>query len=138
MIGRRGRLTILITALTVALTSCAPFGTSKAERVKLFEADLNGNREYLYQNFLEAETTDYAKIRDDDIGTTWDYWFPLGVPDPGIYSIALDTHIGNPLEGTVDGPDDFGGPKSIDFYFARAGIYQYLERVVLGGTEIVN
>jgi hypothetical protein len=120
------------------LASCAPFGTSKLERVDLFEADLNGNREYLYQNFLEAETIDYVSIRDDDIGTTWDYWFPPGVPEPGTYSIALDSIFGNPLEGTVDGPDDFSGPKSIQFYLTRAGIYWYLEKVVLNGSQIVD
>jgi hypothetical protein len=99
---------------------------------------LNGGREFLYQNFLEAETTDYATIRDDDVGTTWDVWFPPDFPDPGTYTITLDTIVGNPLEGTVAGPAPFAGPKSIQFHFARAGVYWYLEGLTLEGTKIVD
>jgi hypothetical protein len=124
--------------ITVALASCAPFGTSKKDRVLRFEADLNGSREYAYQNFLEAETTDYTTIRDNDTGTTWDMWFPPDFPDSGSYTITLDTHIGNPLLGTVDGPDAFGGPQSIQFHFARSGVYWYLEGLTLGGSKIVD
>jgi hypothetical protein len=125
---------LLLLAIAVLFTSCAPFGTSKRERVLLFEADLNGSREYLYQNFLEEETVDYATIRDSDTGSTWDYWFPPDFPDGGTYTITLDSVFGNPLEGTVDGPDAFNGPKSIEFYIVRSGIYWYLEKLILDGN----
>jgi hypothetical protein len=136
-LGRKLFPTVLVFALAI-LTSCAPFGTSKRDRIRRFEADLNGDRKYLYQNFLESETTDYAKIRDDDIGTTWDDWFPPGFPDPGTYSISVDSLIGDPSDGTIDGPDDFGGPKSITFYFVRSGIYWYLEGLTLEGSKIID
>jgi hypothetical protein len=129
-------LTILFVVL--ALTSCAPFGTSKRDRVLLFEADLNSAREYLYQNFLESETYNYAVIRDSDVGTTWDMWFPPGFPDPGTYTITLDSHFGNPLDATVEGPDVFGGPKSIQFHFVRSGVYWYLSELTLDGVAWQN
>ena len=132
------RLLIFVLALSALLTSCAPFGTSKRDRVLLFEADLNGSRDHLYQNFLESETYNYTVIRDDDPGTTWDMWFPQEFPDPGIYSITIDSVFGNPLEATVDGPDAFGGPKSIDFHFTRSGLYWYLTAIDLGGVEWQN
>ena len=130
-------VTILV-LVALVLTSCAPFGTSKKDRVLLFEADLNGSREYLYQNFLEGETTDYATIRDSDPGATWDMWFPPDFPDNGIYTITIESVFGNPFEGTIDGPDEFGGPQSIYFHFARSGVYWYLEGLTLDGTKIVD
>jgi len=130
--------TIILLLFVFALTSCAPFGTSKKERVLRFEADLNGSREYVYQNFLETETVDYAMIRDSDTAYTWDDWFPLDFPETGTYTITLDSVFGNPLEGTVDGPDVFGGPKPIEFYFARSGIYWYLEGLTLDGVKEVD
>ena len=129
---------LLLTILVAALTSCAPFGTSKQDRVLRFEADLNDAREYLYQNFLEAETTDYATIRDSNTAYTWDEWFPLGFPQAGTYTITLDSMFGNPLDATIDGPEAFGGPKSIQFHFARAGVYMYLEGLTLEGSKIVD
>jgi hypothetical protein len=140
-LNKHGRTVIfyfLFFLLVTILTSCAPFGTSKRDRVLLFEADLNGSREYLYQNFLEAKTTQYATIRDSDPGETWDMWFPPGFPSPGTYTITLDSHFGNPLDGTVDGPSAFGGPKSIKFHFARSGVYWYLEGLTLEGSKIVD
>jgi hypothetical protein len=131
---KRRELIVLLSILVMTVTSCSPFGTSKRERVQRFEADLNGSREYAYQNFLEAETVQYATIRDSDPGSTWDVWFPLDFPEPGIYTITLDSVFGNPLEGTVDGPDVFSGPKSIEFNFARSGIYWYIEKLTLDGT----
>jgi hypothetical protein len=132
------RASPLLLFVCVVLTSCAPFGTSKQDRVLRFEADLNDAREYLYQNFLEAETTDYATIRDSNTAYTWDEWFPLGFPHPGTYTITLDSMFGNPLDATIDGPEAFGGPKSIKFYFARAGVYMYLEGLTLEGSKIVD
>ena len=136
--NRTASILLIVVFAAIALASCAPFGTSKKDRVLRFEADLNGSREYAYQNFLEAETTDYAAIRDNDPGTTWDMWFPPDFPDPGTYSITLDTHIGNPLEGTIDGPAAFSGPQSIQFHFARSGVYWYLEGLTLGGSKIID
>ena len=135
---KRRELIVLLSILVLTITSCAPFGTSKKERVLRFEADLNGAREYVYQNFLEAETVDYATIRDSDTAYTWDDWFPLDFPETGTYTITLDSVFGNPLEGTVDGPDVFGGPQPIEFYFARSGIYWYLEGLTLDGVKEVD
>ena len=134
---RIGQILLSIALITI-LTSCAPFGTSKRDRVLRFEADLNGSREYLYQNFLEAETTQYATIRDSDTAYTWDGWFPVDFPDPGTYTISLDSLFGNPLDATVEGPGVFGGPKSAQFHFARSGVYWYLEGLTLEGSKIVD
>ncbi len=128
-----------VVSFSAIVTSCSPFGTSKRERVLRFEADLNGSREYVYQNFLEAETVDFATIRDSDTAYTWDDWFPPDFPGAGTYTITLDSVFGNPLEGTVDGPDVFGGPQPIEFYFARSGVYWYLEGLNLdGGVKEVD
>ena len=132
--GRKQIALAAAVALAAILTSCAPFGTSKRDRVLRFEADLNDSREYLYQNFLDSETYNYTIIRDSDPGETWDMWFPPGFPDPGTYTITLDSLFGNPLEGTVDGPDVFGGPKSIDFHLTRSGLYWYLTAIDLDGA----
>ena len=135
---KRTAVLILLTAITAILTSCAPFGTSKRDRVLRFEADLNSAREYLYQNFLEAETTQYATIRDSDTAYTWDDWFPVEFLETGTYTITLDSMFGNPLDATVEGPAVFGGPKSMQFHFARSGVYWYLEGLTLDGSKIVD
>ncbi len=132
------KIPLLILFFVISIAGCAPFGTSKRERVLRFEADLNGAREYLYQNFLEAETVDYATIRDSDTAYTWDEWFPPDFPEAGIYTITLDSVFGNPLEGTVDGPDVFNGPQPIQFHLTRSGVYWYLEKLILNGTSIVD
>ena len=130
--------TFLLIVLIAALTSCAPFGTSKRDRLLLFEADLNDSREYLYQNFLESETTQYSLIRDNDPGETWDVCFPVGFPDTGTYTITLDTFFGNPLGATVEGPGAFDGPKSAEFFFTRSGVYWYLTGITLDGVPWEN
>ncbi len=132
------RLLALLPALAFLFSACAPFGTSKKERVELFEHDLNHCRQYLYQNFLEEETEDYGIIKNSDTTYTWDAWFPLSFPDGGTYTVTLDSRLGNPLEGTVDGPDEFEGPKSVEFYFARSGVYWYLEALSLDESKIVD
>ena len=129
---------LILLIFTAILTSCAPFGTSKRDRVLRFEADLNESREYLYQNFLESETTQYATIRDSDTTYTWDEWFPVDFQQTGTYTITLDSLFGNPLDATVEGPDVFSGPKSIEFHFARSGVYWYLEGLTLEGSKIVD
>jgi hypothetical protein len=129
---------LLSTVVAVLLTSCAPFGTSKRDRVLRFEADLNSSREYLYQNFLESETTQYEVIRDEDTACTWDKCFPVGFPEAGTYTITLDTFFGNPLEATVEGPAVFGGPKPMEFNFTRSGVYWYLTGITLDGVAWEN
>ena len=124
--------------IILGFTSCAPFGTSKRDRVLRFEADLNDSREYLYQNFLEGETTQYELIRDSSPGCTWDKCFPLGLPEGGTYTITLDTFIGNPLEATVAGPAVFAGPKPAEFHFTRSGVYWYLTGITLDGVPWEN
>ena len=135
---KRAAVLLLIAGITTILASCTPFGTSKRDRVLRFEADLNSSREYLYQNFLEAETTDYATIRYSNTAYTWDTWFPVECPQTCMYTISLDSFFGNPLEATIDGPEVFGGPQSIQFHFARSGIYWYLEGLTLEGAKIVD
>ena len=133
------KIPLFILFFVISVAGCSPFGTSKRERVLRFEADLNGSREYVYQNFLEAETVDFATIRDSDTAYTWDDWFPPDFPETGTYTITLDSVFGNPLEGTVDGPDVFGGPQPIEFYFVRSGVYWYLEGLNLdGGVKEVD
>ena len=134
---RTGYILLSIAVITL-IASCAPFGTSKRDRVLRFEADLNGSREYVYQNFLEAETTQYAMIRDSDTAYTWDKCFPVGFPEAGTYTITLDTFFGDPLEATVEGPAVFDGPKSAEFHFTRSGVYWYLTGITLDGLPWEN
>jgi hypothetical protein len=124
--------------LAAGLGGCSLFGTSKTERIARFEADLNGNRHYLYENFLPAETDDYALIRDSDLVYTWDKWFPLPYPEGGSYSITIEDSSGDPITATVEGPEIFDGPRSAAFYFVRSGLYWYLNRLDLGGGAIVD
>jgi hypothetical protein len=132
------KIHLFIALVAIVLVSCAPFGTSKRDRVLRFEADLNKSRDYLYQNFLESETTQYTLIRDSDPGETWDVCFPVEFPEPGTYTITLDTVFGNPLEATVEGPAAFNGPKSAEFSFARSGVYWYLTGITLDGVSWEN
>lgn len=127
-----------LAASLLLLASCAPFGTSRRERVERFEADLNYNREFAYENFLENATTDYDTIRNQPPGATWDAWFPVPYPEGGRYSISIDSVFANPMQATVDGPDDFGGPKPLRLHMVRSGIYWYLEGLVLDGDPIVD
>jgi len=107
VIEKRALPLVFLILAAFSLLSCAPFGTSKKERVERFEIDLKESREYVYQNFLEAETDDYTTIRDSDTTYTWDDWFPLEVPAGSTYTISLDSAFGNPLVGTIDGPGVF-------------------------------
>jgi len=138
VIEKRALPLVFLILAAFSLLSCAPFGTSKKERVERFEIDLKESREYVYQNFLEAETDDYTTIRDSDTTYTWDDWFPLEVPAGSTYTISLDSAFGNPLVGTIDGPGVFGFPKSIQFHCTRSGMYWYLEGLTLDGTKIVD
>ena len=128
-----------LAALTaLVLAGCAPFGTSRSERVQRFEADLNYSRAFAYENFLESATVDYATIRDELPSETWDLWFPLDYPEGGTYSISIDTVFADPITATIDGPDAFGGPKQLKLQLVRAGVIWYLEGLTLDGTAIVD
>jgi hypothetical protein len=129
---------VIVAAAACLLTACAPFGTSRRERVERFEADLNYNREFVYENFLESATSQYAQIRDDPPGATWDVWFPVPYPEGGNYYISIDNLFSNPIQATVDGPDIFDGPKSLQLHMVRSGVYWYLKGLTLEGDPIVD
>ncbi|MBN1835627.1 MAG: hypothetical protein JW820_07245 [Spirochaetales bacterium] len=127
-----------ILLFTLLVASCAPFGTSREERIQRFEVGLNENREYLYLDFYEPLTTDYAVLQSSDVSVTWDIWFPPGYPDPGSYTVEVPNASGDVVEALVYGPDSFAGPKSLRLHMVRDGLEWYLERLVLDGSTIVD
>lgn len=136
---RLKRTGLAIVAVTLLLLAgCAPFGTSRSERVQRFEADLNYSRAFAYENFLESATVDYATIRDELPSETWDLWFPLDYPEGGTYTISIDSIFANPITATIDGPDAFAGPKQLRLHLVRSGVIWYLEGLTLDGTTIVD
>jgi hypothetical protein len=137
--GRRYVLKITTAALIAlaVLAGCAPFGTTRKERVQRFEVGLNENREYLYQEFYEPLTSDYATLQTSPATATWDVWFPPGFPDPGTYSVSADSYLGDFVEAVVTGPG-FANPKPLRLYMVRSGLEWYIEKLVLDGTTIVN
>jgi hypothetical protein len=135
-----GRLRILgILASALLLGSCALFGTSKTERVMRLEADLNGNRAYAYQNFLESATTDYVTLATQSPVYTWDQWFPpANWPETTGYTFTVEAVTPDSVTATVTGPSNFGSAKTAVFGVVRAGIYWYLEKLTLAGTVEVD
>lgn len=130
---------LALSALVLLLGGCALFGTSKAERVTLFENDLNGNRQFAYQNFLAAATADYSFIANTDPVATWDQWFPPAeYPDETPYAFTFEDTTTDSVTVTVTGPVGFGGPKTLVFGMVRDGLYWYIERLTLDGTVIVD
>jgi hypothetical protein len=121
-------------ACVALLAGCALFGTSKTERVMRFEYDLNHNRRYAYQNFLESATTDYVSLATQDPAYTWNGWFPPAEwPETSEYAITIDDTSSETVQATAAGPSDFGGPRSLTFGMVRSGIYWYIERLTLSG-----
>ena len=121
------------------LASCALFGTSKTERVMRFETDLNENRSFAYQNFLESATTDYAKLAYQTLSVTWDFWFPPAEwPETTEYTITVEDVATDSVTATVTGPTDFGSAKTLVLGMVRVGIYWYLEKLTLDGAVIVD
>ena len=121
------------------LAGCAPFGTSQAERAARFEYDLNHNRRYAFQNFLQSATTDYVTLATQNPVYTWDVWFPPAeYPETTEYTIVVDNVSGGTAQATVSGPSDFGGSKSLTFGMVRSGLYWYIEKLTLEGSVIVD
>jgi hypothetical protein len=124
-------------AATLAFTACAPFGTSKAERVARLEYDLNGgvqSRQYAYQNFDPATTTDFVNLATQDPNQTWDQWFPPSEwPDTTRYVIDIQDIGSDSLTARVTGPVDFGGPRTLTVGLVRIGMEWYINRLELEG-----
>jgi hypothetical protein len=140
-VNKAGRAILLLLPLLLILGGCSLTGTSRKERMALFEVGLNDNREYLYMDFLESETADYDSLKDTDVGQTWDVWFPVNYPDPGTYTLSFEAFLDNPDKGilaTVSGPSAFGGAKSLELHMIRAGLEWYLAKLVLNGSTIVQ
>ena len=124
---------ILLT-LSLLLGSCAPFGTSQAERAARFEYDLNHNRHFAYQNFIPSSTTAYDDLVGLPLNETWNKWFPPAeYPETTEYTISVDDVSGGTVQATVSGPSDFGGSKSLTFGMVRSGLYWYIEKLTLEG-----
>ena len=130
---------VLSFIISLLIAGCALFGTSQAERVALFEYDLNLNRRYAYRNFLQSATSDYVTLATQNPIYTWNVWFPPAeYPDTTKYTISVDEVSGETVEATVSGPSDFTGPKSLTFGMVRSGIYWYIEKLTLDGSVIVD
>jgi hypothetical protein len=124
----------------ILLAGCSLFGTSQAERVMRFEYDLNHNRQYAYQNFLESATNDYVKLATQDPVYTWNRydWFPPAEwPETTEYTISVDDVSGETVQATVTGPSDFSGPQTLTFGMVRSGIYWYIEKLTLSGSGLI-
>ena len=128
----------LIVVLLSALAGCSLVGTTRKERVLRFEVGLNDNRKYLYMDFYEPLTTDYALLRDSDVGTTWDVWFPPGYPEPGTYTLTVDDYSVDVIEAVVTGPDDSADPMALELHLTRVGLEWYIDKLVLDGATIVD
>jgi hypothetical protein len=125
----------IFAALTAAaiLTGCAIFGTSKAERVMRLETDLNESRACAYQNFDPA-IADYLTLATQNPNYTWNVWFPPAEwPETTLYSITVEDTSADSLTATVDGPADFGGPRTLTVGLVRMGMDWYINRLELAG-----
>jgi hypothetical protein len=130
-------LTILA---ALALTSCAPFGTSKAERVMRLEFDLNGgqlSRQYAYQNFDPATTVVYNDLAALPPSQTWDDWFPPAEgSDPTEYVLEVQNTSPDSASVRVTGPVDFAGPRTLTVGLVRIGLEWYINRLDLSGYAL--
>ena len=134
----RVKTVILVIITSVILIfifeSCSLLGTTKEERIARFESDLNNNRGYIYQNFLDSVTTDYDAIKNPIL--TWDVWFPEGTEN---YEITITDSSVDPVTATIDGPDIFGGPMPIEFKMVKDDFFNwYIEELTLNDIKIVD
>jgi hypothetical protein len=114
--------------------ACAPFGTSKAERVARFETDLNESRQYAYQNFDPATTADYVDLATLPPSQTWDDWFPpTEWPETAEYVLEVQDVGSDSLTARVTGPADFEGPRTLTVGLVRIGMEWYINRLELEG-----
>ena len=127
------RLLLVVAAAAAALSGCAVFGTSKAERVLRLQTDLNESRQYAYQNFDPA-IADYVTLATRNPNYTWDDWFPpTDWPDTTEYRITVQDAAGDSITATVEGPADFGGPRTLTVGLVRLGLDWYITRLELSG-----
>ena len=129
---------IPLLVLLAAMAGCSLFGTTRKERVLRFEDGLNENRAYLYQDFYEPLTTDYATLQDADVSVTWDIWFPPGYPEPGTFTLSVEDYSVDVIEAVVTGPDADAEPMTLQLYMTQVGLDWYLERLDLDGVTIVD
>jgi len=128
----RAALAALATA--AVLTACAPFGTSKAERVMRLENDLNESRQYAYQNFDPATTADYTDLATLPPSQTWDDWFPPAeMSDTTKYVLEVQDSSPDSASVRVTGPVDFAGPRTLTVGLVRIGLEWYINRLELSG-----
>ncbi len=122
---------------SLALAACAPFGTSKAERVARLEFDLNGgqqSRQYAYQNFDPNTTTDYNYLATQNPNQTWDLWFPPGeLSDTTQYVLEVQDTDSDSARVRVTGPVDFGAARTLTVGLVRIGLEWYINRLELSG-----
>ncbi len=127
---------LLAFAAALALSGCAIFGTSKAERVARLEYDLNGgywSRQYAYQNF-DPSIADYVKLATQPPTQTWDDWFPpTEAPDTTPYALEVQNIGPDSLTARVTGPVDFGGPQTLTVGLVRLGLDWYISSLQLSG-----
>ena len=134
--NQKTRLSLMAIALAIALIACAPFGTSKAERVARLETDLNESRQFAYQNFDPLTTTDYLTLATQNPNYTWDQWFPLEASDTTKYVLEVQDVGSDSLEARVTGPVDFAGPRTLTVGLVRIGLEWYINRLELSGYAL--
>jgi len=132
----RAALAALATA--AVLTACAPFGTSKAERVMRLENDLNESRQYAYQNFDPATTVDYTDLATLPPSQTWDDWFPpTEMSDTTKYVLEVQDVDSDSVRARVTGPVDFPGPQTLTVGLVRIRLEWYINRLELSTTGLI-
>lgn len=136
----RIRAYLLAVASALALTACAPFGTSKAERVMRLEFDLNGgqqSRQYAYQNFDPATTADYTDLATLPPSQTWNDWFPPAeMSDTTEYVLEVQDVGSDSVRARVTGPVDFQ-PQTLTVGLVRIGLEWYINRLELSTTGLI-
>ena len=130
------RTVILALAVAAALSGCAIFGTSKAERVMRLETDLNESRQYAYQNF-DPSINDYLTLATQNPNYTWDVWFPPAEwPETTLYTISVEDTGTDSIRATVNGPTDFAGPRTLTVSLVRVGLEWYISGLELSGFAL--
>jgi len=127
---------MLALAVAAALSGCAIFGTSKAERVMRLETDLNESRQYAYQNF-DPSINDYLTLATQNPNYTWDVWFPPAEwPETTLYTISVEDTGTDSIRATVNGPADFAGPRTLTVSLVRIGLEWYISGLELSGFAL--
>ena len=125
-------------AAAAVLAACAPFGTSKAERVMRLENDLNESRQYAYQNFDPATTLDYTDLATLPPSQTWDDWFPPAeMSDTTKYVLEVQDTSPDSASVRVTGPVDFPGPQTLTVGLVRIRLEWYINRLELSTTGLI-